>query len=223
MAFTEERMRTSGRFCRSAGLLICAVWWSSGDFFRFVHTGWRGCGVPCRMAHSQNRHRNTPRRAQQEDLSLETVQLGQELIGRVTEIDGNHAYVDYGLDFQGYIHVSQTTRAQQEIIMIREIFQEGQKCKARVKDILRRRYMVILTQLELDMMTKRPLSELRAGDVFTGTVKRQFKNLYFLDIGAQKDAAITVMDAGRSLKAGEVVEVQIKEARNDQIWLMLAS
>eukprot|EP00931_Biecheleriopsis_adriatica_P114256 TRINITY_DN8980_c0_g1_i1.p1 TRINITY_DN8980_c0_g1~~TRINITY_DN8980_c0_g1_i1.p1 ORF type:complete len:217 (+),score=35.47 TRINITY_DN8980_c0_g1_i1:65-715(+) len=154
------------------------------------------------------------------DLDIETVQLGQELSGKVSSLNPKSANLDFGLNFKGNIFI--TKLGQPIDTKIADILKVGDVVTGRVQAIKKRTigdvqdFWVELSQLDNPMLSKRPLAELSEGDIVSGTVQRHFKNKLFVDVGAMVDAGVAIAKAG-NLTAGTSIELKVTSVTNNKI------
>eukprot|EP00931_Biecheleriopsis_adriatica_P114257 TRINITY_DN8980_c0_g2_i1.p1 TRINITY_DN8980_c0_g2~~TRINITY_DN8980_c0_g2_i1.p1 ORF type:complete len:219 (+),score=27.05 TRINITY_DN8980_c0_g2_i1:67-723(+) len=154
------------------------------------------------------------------DLDIETVQLGQELSGKVSSLNPKSADIDFGLNFKGNIFVTKLGKPIDT--KITDILKVGDVVTGRVQSIKKRTkgevqdFWVELSQLDNPMFAKKPLAEFSEGDIVSGTVQRHFKNKLFVDVGAMVDAGVAIAKAG-NLTAGTSIELKVTSVTNNKI------
>jgi small subunit ribosomal protein S1 len=130
----------------------------------------------------------------------------------VSRVELFGAFVDVGIETDGLVHISQlsTTRVNR----VSEVVKEGDSVTVWVQSVEPDKKRISLTMIEPPAVD---WDDLRAGQVFTGTVKRLERFGAFVDIGATRDGLVHVseitsdyiQDPKQYVKPGDEVQVKV--------------
>jgi small subunit ribosomal protein S1 len=134
------------------------------------------------------------------------------LEGTVTRVELFGAFVDVGVDKEGLVHISQLST--RRVNRVSEIVKEGEQVTVWVLSAEPGIGRINLTMIEPPAVD---WDEIRAGQVYTGTVKRLERFGAFVDIGATRDGLVHVseitsdyiQDPKDHLKVGDEVQVKV--------------
>jgi small subunit ribosomal protein S1 len=134
------------------------------------------------------------------------------LEGTVTRTELAGAFVDIGVEVEGFIHISQLSA--QRVNRVSEVVGEGDQVTVWVKSVDKAHQRVELSMIEPPAVD---WQDLRPGQVYTGTVKRLERFGAFVDIGATRDGLVHVSeitsgyirDPKDHLKPGDEVQVKV--------------
>jgi ribosomal protein S1 len=139
------------------------------------------------------------------------------LEGTVSRIELFGAFVDVGVERPGLVHISQLST--ERVNRVADVVQEGDAVKVWVMSVDPANKRLNLTMIEPVAVD---WDEIRAGQVYTGKVKRLERFGAFVDIGATRDGLVHVseittdyiQDPKEYVKVGD--EVQVKVLKVDQ-------
>jgi len=144
--------------------------------------------------------------------SIHDVKPKMRLQGVVSRIELFGAFIDVGVETDGLVHISQlsTTRVNR----VSEVVKEGDSVTVWVLSVEPDKKRINLTMIEPPAVD---WDDLRAGQVFTGTVKRLERFGAFVDIGATRDGLVHVseitsdyiQDPKQHVKPGDEVQVKV--------------
>ncbi len=134
------------------------------------------------------------------------------LTGTVTRVELFGAFVDVGVGDDGLVHISQLSS--KRVNRVSEVVNEGDEVTVWVLNVDTRKKRIDLTMVEPPAVD---WDELRAGQVFTGTVKRVERYGAFVDIGATRDGLVHVseitsdyiQDPKDYVRVGDEVQVKV--------------
>jgi ribosomal protein S1 len=137
--------------------------------------------------------------------------------GRVTRIELFGAFVDFGADRDGLIHISQIS--DERVNRVADILSEGDEVSVWVHDVDKERGRVRLTMVEPPELT---IEELQPNQLVKGTVTKLVPYGAFVDIGVDRDGLIHVseMSDGFVSKPSDVLsvgsELEVRVVKVDQ-------
>jgi small subunit ribosomal protein S1 len=144
--------------------------------------------------------------------SIHDLQRKMRLEGTVTRIELFGAFVDIGVDVDGLVHISQLRT--ERVNRVAEVVQEGDQVTVWVLGVNPAKRRVDLTMIEPPAVD---WDDLRAGQVYTGKVKRLERFGAFVDIGTTRDGLVHVSeitsdyieDPKDYVKAGDEIQVKV--------------
>jgi ribosomal protein S1 len=144
--------------------------------------------------------------------SIGELERKMRLTGTVTRVELFGAFVDVGVGENGLVHISQLRS--ERVNRVSEVVNEGDEVTVWVLNVDTRKKRIDLTMVEPPAVD---WDELRAGQVFTGTVKRVERYGAFVDIGATRDGLVHVseitsdyiQDPKDYVKVGDEVQVKV--------------
>jgi len=157
-----------------------------------------------------------------EELYAETEEQGPSSIydlkpkmrlqGTVTRIELFGAFVDVGVGMNGLVHISQLST--KRVNRVGEVVQEGDQVTVWVLGVQPNKKRIDLTMIEPPAVD---WDEIRAGQVYTGTVKRLEQFGAFVNIGATRDGLVHVseitsdyiQDPREYVRVGDEVQVKV--------------
>ena len=124
--------------------------------------------------------------------------------GRVTSVELYGAFVDFGAEKDGLIHISQIS--ENTVSRVADVLQEGDNVTVWVRQIDSDSGRVALTMIEPPART---IDELEPDQVITGTVTKLVPYGAFVDIGVEREGLIHIseMSDGFVGKPSDVIEV----------------
>jgi ribosomal protein S1 len=137
--------------------------------------------------------------------------------GRVTRIELFGAFVDFGSERDGLIHISQISG--ERVTRVADVLNEGDEVTVWVQDVDKERGRVRLTMVEPPELT---MEELKPNQVVKGTVTKLVPYGAFVDIGVDRDGLIHVseMSDGFVSKPSDVLsvgsELEVRVVKVDQ-------
>jgi small subunit ribosomal protein S1 len=144
--------------------------------------------------------------------SIYDLKRKMRLQGVVSRVELFGAFIDVGVESDGLVHISQlsTTRVNR----VSEVVKEGDAVTVWVLSVEPDKKRINLTMIEPPAVD---WDDLRAGQVFTGTVKRLERFGAFVDIGATRDGLVHVseitsdyiQDPKQHVKPGDEVQVKV--------------
>jgi small subunit ribosomal protein S1 len=144
--------------------------------------------------------------------SLHDLKPKMRLEGTVTRTELFGAFVDVGVDADGLVHISQLST--RRVNRVTEVVNEGDRVTVWVNSVEPDKKRIDLTMIEPPAVD---WDEIRAGQVYSGKVKRLERYGAFVDIGATRDGLVHVseitsdyiQDPKEYLKAGDEVQVKV--------------
>jgi ribosomal protein S1 len=144
--------------------------------------------------------------------SIHELQRKMRLEGTVTRVELFGAFVDIGVGTDGLVHISQLST--QRVNRVAEVVNEGDQVTVWVLGIDPRKNRIDLTMIEPPEVD---WDDIRAGQVYTGKVKRLERYGAFVDIGATRDGLVHVseitseyiQDPKDYVKPGEEIQVKV--------------
>ena len=137
--------------------------------------------------------------------------------GRVTRIELFGAFVDFGSERDGLVHISQISR--ERVSRVADILSEGDEVSVWVQDVDKERGRVRLTMVEPPELS---IEELEPNQLVKGTVTKLVPYGAFVDIGVDRDGLIHVseMSDGFVSKPSDVLsvgsELEVRVVKVDQ-------
>ena len=145
-------------------------------------------------------------------LHIEDIKRKDKFTGKVVKITLAGAFVDFGMDVPGLVHISQLRK--EPVNRVEDVVQVGQ-----VVDVWVRRIFPKKNRVELTMIEPLPLEwrEIKEGMVVKGTVTRIEKYGVFVDIGAERPGLVHVSELSHefirtpedAVREGEEIEVKV--------------
>mmetsp|Transcript_15856 Transcript_15856/g.27324 ORF Transcript_15856/g.27324 Transcript_15856/m.27324 type:complete len:442 (+) Transcript_15856:87-1412(+) len=164
-----------------------------------------------------------PRQPRKKDvISLDTLEVGQELTGTVRGLQAYGAFIDIGAASDGMVHISELTSG--FVKDINEVIKVGDTVQVTIKEIDREKSRIALTMLSsADLESKRAAQQEAASRKTDGPRRRsrvQKKKLEEYQDGQQLVGKVTsVMEFGAFIDVGAVTDglVHISEISADRI------
>jgi small subunit ribosomal protein S1 len=123
--------------------------------------------------------------------TIADIQLKQEIHGKVVKTTLGGAFVDFGIDVLGFLHISQLS--ENPIKNVTDVVEEGADVTAYVLGIKHSEGRVSLSLLKPPALLWSELAAM-VNETVTGEVKRIEKFGAFVDIGAERDGLIHVSE-----------------------------
>jgi len=144
--------------------------------------------------------------------SIHDLNPKMRLQGTVSRVELFGAFVDVGVGTDGLVHISQLST--RRVNRVSEVVKEGDSVTVWVVGVEPAKKRINLTMIEPPAVD---WDDLRAGQVFTGTVKRLERFGAFVDIGATRDGLVHVseitsdyiQDPKEFVKPGDEVQVKV--------------
>lgn len=148
----------------------------------------------------------------EEPASIHDLKPKMRLEGTVTRTELFGAFVDVGVDTDGLVHISQLST--RRVNRVTEVVNEGDHVTVWVNSVEPDRKRIDLTMIEPPAVD---WDEIRAGQVFSGKVKRLERYGAFVDIGATREGLVHVseitsdyiQDPKDHLRVGDEVQVKV--------------
>jgi ribosomal protein S1 len=137
--------------------------------------------------------------------------------GRVTRVELYGAFVDFGAERDGLVHISQIS--EERVNRVADALSEGDEVSVWVQDVDKERGRVRLTMVEPPELT---IGELEPNQLVKGTVTKLVPYGAFVDIGVDRDGLIHVseMSDGFVSKPSDVLsvgsELEVRVVKVDQ-------
>jgi ribosomal protein S1 len=137
--------------------------------------------------------------------------------GRVTRVELYGAFVDFGAERDGLVHISQIS--EERVNRVADALNEGDEVSVWVQDVDKERGRVRLTMVEPPELT---IEELEPNQLVKGTVTKLVPYGAFVDIGVDRDGLIHVseMSDGFVSKPSDVLsvgsELEVRVVKVDQ-------
>ena len=153
------------------------------------------------------------------ELTLEDLEPGMELRGRVRNIVDFGAFVDIGVGRDGLAHISTLRRAG-----IDKSIQVGDELDVVVRRVKKDDNRISLTIPDAMAANRTPLEEIAAGSTLKGRIVRIVDFGAFVDIGAQTDGLVHISEfcngfvenPQEAVNVGQEVEVRVLEVDLDR-------
>jgi len=150
--------------------------------------------------------------AEEKPSSIHDLERKMRLEGTVTRVELFGAFVDIGVGKDGLVHISKLST--ERVNRVNNVVKEGDKVTVWVENVKPSKSRIDLTMIEPPAVD---WGEMRAGQVYTGTVKRIEQFGAFVDIGATRDGLVHVseitsgyiQDPKEYLSPGDEIEVKI--------------
>jgi small subunit ribosomal protein S1 len=144
--------------------------------------------------------------------SINDLKPKMSLEGTVSRVELFGAFIDVGVERPGLVHISQLSA--KRVNRVADVVNEGDVVKVWVVNVDPANNRFNLTMLEPVAVD---WDEIRAGQVYTGKVKRLERFGAFVDIGATRDGLVHVseittdyiQDPKEYIKAGDEVQVKV--------------
>ncbi len=144
--------------------------------------------------------------------SIHELEPKMKLRGKVARIELYGAFVDVGVEVNGLVHISQLSS--ERVNRVEEVVEEGDEVTVWVASVDAKAKRISLTMVEPPAVS---WDEVRAGQVYTGQVKRLERFGAFVDIGLTRDGLVHVSELTSGyiqhpsdvVKVGEEVQVKI--------------
>jgi len=152
-----------------------------------------------------------------ERVAIADLEPKMRFAGRVTRIELFGAFVDFGSERDGLIHISQISGEQ--VNRVADVLSEGDEVTVWVQDVDKERGRVRLTMIEPPELT---MEELEPNQLVKGTVTKLVPYGAFVDIGVDRDGLIHVseMSDGFVSKPSDVLsvgsELEVRVVKVDQ-------
>ncbi|HEY69481.1 MAG TPA: S1 RNA-binding domain-containing protein [Anaerolineae bacterium] len=161
-------------------------------------------------------------------INLDDLKKGMEISGKVTRIDLHGAFIDVGLDVEGFLHISMLKRS--PLNRVEDVLEVGQEIRGWVQRVNPKQ-----SRLELTMI--RPVTvkwnDLKPGMVLQGRVVRLETFGAFVDLGTVRPGLVHVSemsndyvsDPSELVQVGDEVQVKVIEVdrKKRQIRLSMKS
>jgi small subunit ribosomal protein S1 len=144
--------------------------------------------------------------------SIHDLKPKMRLAGTVTRVELFGAFVDVGAGTDGLVHISQLKT--ERVNRVSEVVNEGDQVTVWVLNVDPGNNRIDLTMIEPAAVD---WEEMRAGQVYTGTIKRVERYGAFVDIGATRDGLVHVseitsdyiQDPKDYVRVGDEVQVKV--------------
>jgi transcriptional accessory protein Tex/SPT6 len=161
----------------------------------------------------------------EEGLTIEGLEPGMELRGRVRNIVDFGAFVDIGVGRDGLAHISTLRRAG-----IDKTIQVGDELDVVVRRVKKDDNRISLTIPDAIAGNRKSLEEIEAGTTVKGRVVRIVDFGAFVDIGAQTDGLVHISEFSQgfvenpkeAVSVGQEVEVRVLEVDTDRRRISLS-
>jgi small subunit ribosomal protein S1 len=135
-----------------------------------------------------------------------------KLEGTVTRVELFGAFVNFGLDMDGLVHISQLRS--ERVNRVSDVVSEGDAVTVWVLNTDPKAKRIDLTMIEPPAVE---WNEIRSGQVYQGTVKRVERYGAFVDIGATRDGLVHVseitsdyiQDPKEYVRVGDEIQVKV--------------
>jgi ribosomal protein S1 len=147
----------------------------------------------------------------EQGISIADLELKQKFEGTVTRVELYGAFVDFGAEKEGLLHISRIS--EKRINKVTDVLNEGDAVTVWIQEINSDQGRVGLTMIE---PPERTMDDLRADMVLTGTVTKLAPYGAFVDIGVGRDGLVHIseMAEGRIGQPSDVVkegqEIQVR-------------
>jgi len=171
-------------------------------------------------------HNQIEESVEKQPTSINELKPRMKLRGKITKVGLSGAFVDIGLNEQGWIHISQLSK--KPVNRVAEVLEEGDEVTVWVKKVDRRKGWINLTMIE---PPKRTFGDLKPGMIITGKVTRLAPFGAFVDVGVGRDGLVHISelapgyvdDPSEIVSVGDEVEVKVLsvDRRRRQIELSI--
>ncbi len=143
--------------------------------------------------------------------SIEDLKPKMKLTGTVTRLELYGAFIDIGVTSNAILHISKLA---ERVNRVSDVLSVGDEVTVWIESVEPERDQVTLTMIE-------PLavewSDLKEGQIYTGTVTRLEKYGAFIDIGAEKDGLVHISELSHdyvkhpseAVKVDDEIQVQV--------------
>ncbi len=134
-----------------------------------------------------------------------------KITGRVNKLELYGAFIDIGVGVSAILHISKLGK---RVNRVSDVLSVGEEISVWIESVDVAKGQITLTMVE-------PLavdwSDLKDGDIYTGTISRIEKYGAFVDIGAEKDGLVHISELSydyvkhpsEAVKVGELVQVKV--------------
>ena len=122
-----------------------------------------------------------------ESLTIDTLKVGQHLVGTVKNITEFGAFVDVGIPQDGLVHISKL--AKRKVDKVTDIVSQGQQVEVWVKNVDKQRGRLSLTMIRPIV---RRLRDIEEEAEIEGTVTRLEPYGAFIDIGTEREGLVHI-------------------------------
>ncbi len=151
--------------------------------------------------------------------SIKDLKPRMKLRGKITKVGLSGAFVDIGLDQEGWLHISQLS--EEPVNRVTEVVEPGDEAPLWVKKVDRSRERISLTMVE---PPERAFGDLRPGLIIKGKVTRLAPFGAFVDIGVGRDGLVHISELAPGyvenpseiVSVGEEVEVKVLSVDRDR-------
>jgi len=149
---------------------------------------------------------------EQKPSSIDELETGMELKGKVKRIELFGAFVDIGIGHDGLLHISQLGKP--NVRNVEDVVKAGEEITVYVLKVEKDTGRIALSLVQPPAM---PWDDIKEGSTVTGTVVRLEKFGVFVDIGAERPGMIHVSELASGyvnspsdvVKVGDEVKAQI--------------
>ncbi|MBN1994271.1 MAG: S1 RNA-binding domain-containing protein [Anaerolineae bacterium] len=120
-------------------------------------------------------------------LTIDTLRIGQRLVGTVKNITDFGAFVDVGIPQDGLVHISKL--AKWKVEKVTDVVSQGQEVEVWVKKVDKKRGRLSLTMIKPVSLRLRDIKE---GDQLEGRVARLEPYGAFIDIGSEREGLVHI-------------------------------
>ncbi len=137
-----------------------------------------------------------------QSLSIFDLKPRMRLEGRVTRVELFGAFIDFGAEHEGLVHISQLG---QKVNRVSDVLSVGDEVTVWVQSVEPEQGRISLTMIK---PPDHPIAELKPDMILCGTVTRLTPYGAFVDIGAERDGLVHIseMAEGRIEKPEDVVQ-----------------
>jgi small subunit ribosomal protein S1 len=125
--------------------------------------------------------------ATEESLSIDSLRIGQRLIGKVKNITNFGAFVDVGIPQDGLVHISKL--AKWKVDKVTDVVSQGQEVEVWVKKVDKKRGRLSLTMIKPITLRLRDIKE---GTELEGVITRLEPYGAFVDIGSEREGLVHI-------------------------------
>jgi transcriptional accessory protein Tex/SPT6 len=122
-----------------------------------------------------------------ESLTIDSLRVGQRLVGKVKNITNFGAFVDVGIPQDGLVHISKL--AKWKVEKVTDVVSQGEEVEVWVKKVDKKRGRLSLTMI-------RPISlrlrEIKEGAELAGIITRLESYGAFVDIGSEREGLVHI-------------------------------
>lgn len=140
--------------------------------------------VPTEEAESTTK---STKEAAAESLSIDTLRVGQRLVGKVKNITAFGAFVDVGIPQDGLVHISKL--AKWKVDKVTDVVSQGQEVEVWVKKVDKKRGRLSLTMIKPIALR---LRDIKDGAELAGVITRLEPYGAFVDIGSEREGLVHI-------------------------------